>query len=66
MWLSQLLQNGSLSERSALAAAVELSLRSNHPVSRAMALCGERAQGQLPDVDIANFKSVPGVLDVSV
>lgn len=63
LWLSQLLQSGSISERSALATAVELSLRSNHPVSQAMALCGERALGQLPDVDIANFISVPGELD---
>ena len=61
-WLSQMLQSGAEGDRRALAAAVQLSLRSNHPVSRAMALVGESAHGYLPDIAILNFKSVPGSL----
>ena len=60
-WLYHVLQSGTAADRRALAAAVELSLRSNHPVSRAMALCGQAAAGKLPAVEITNFKLVPGM-----
>lgn len=60
-WLSQVLQSGSAGDRRAVAAAVELSLRSNHPVSRAMALCGKTVAGKLPAVEITSFKLVPGM-----
>ena len=59
-WVSDVTHGGSASDHAALAAAVELSLRSNHPVSRAMSRCGHAAGGKLPHVDIKEFKAVPG------
>ena len=59
-WLSDVLQRGGASDHQALAAAVELSLRSNHPVSRAMARSGHAAGNQLPHIEIRDFKAIPG------
>ena len=59
-WLPDVLQRGSDSDHQALAAAVELSLRSNHPVSRAMARSGHAAGNQLPHIEIREFKAIPG------
>lgn len=59
-WLERLQQRGDSDDAAALAAAVELSVRSNHPVSKAVAACGKAADGSLPEVDIIDFKLVPG------
>jgi cation transport ATPase len=61
-WLPDVLQRGGDSDHRALAAAVELSLRSNHPVSRAMARSGHAAGNQLPHIEIREFKAIPGAL----
>lgn len=59
-WLEQLQSSGNVDDATALAAAAELSLRSNHPVSKAVAACGQAAGRRLPEVDILDFKLVPG------
>jgi cation transport ATPase len=59
-WLDRLTETGSADDAAALAAAAELSYRSNHPVSKAVASCGQAAGSSLPEVDILDFKLVPG------
>ena len=53
-------QSGDAGDAAALAVAAELSYRSNHPVSKAVATCGQAAGDSLPEVDIIDFKLVPG------
>ena len=61
-WLERVLKGGDKDDTAALAAAAELSVRSNHPVSKAVAAVRSRAGGNLPKVDIIDFKLVPGAL----
>ncbi|KAK9811372.1 hypothetical protein WJX72_002746 [[Myrmecia] bisecta] len=59
-WVPAVVQGANQDDKHALATAVALSLRSNHPASRATAACGKAASGALPNVNITDFKLVPG------